>query len=198
VPTTLPPLVRNAALLGAAGGLRTAMPWAALAARGRLGHGPRRWAPIASAGGELVADKLPRTPSRTTPPGLAGRLVGGAFAGRLLARASGADAHGAAVCALIASGAACGSAFAGERTRAALGRRTGLPDPVFAVAEDAIAVGVALAATRRLARGSRSRARRGYAAGAAPAVGWPSPSAVAASSTASGARPPVIHTLATT
>lgn len=133
--------IGDAALLGAAGGLRAAMPWAALALRGRVGGGARRWAPPAAAV-ELVLDKLPRTPSRTAPPGLAGRLVGGALVGGMLGGGSGA----AIACAMGGA-----SAFAGERTRAALGRRTGLPDPLLAVAEDAVAVTLALAATRRLA-----------------------------------------------
>jgi uncharacterized membrane protein len=133
--------LRSAALLGAAGGLRSAMPFGALAARGRLGAGPRRTAALLAAGGELVIDKLPFTPSRTTPPGLASRCASGAVAGGLIGGAPGAAAGSAA---------ACASAFAGERTRAALGRRSGLPDPLIAVAEDALAVSLALLATRAL------------------------------------------------
>lgn len=132
----------SAALLGAAGGLRSATPWAALALRGRLGGGRRRVMPVVAAAGELVGDKLPQTPSRTSPPALGGRLVGGAAAGGLVAGPAGA---------LVACGAAAFGAFAGERARAALGRRTGLPDPLIAVGEDLIAIGVALVATRRLA-----------------------------------------------
>ncbi|HKG38467.1 MAG TPA: hypothetical protein VKB25_05710 [Conexibacter sp.] len=142
-PPSTPSAVRAAALLGAAGGLRTAMPWGALAVRERLGRGATaRFVPLAAAAGELVIDKLPQTPSRTSPPGLAGRLGSSAGAGWLIAGAPGAAA---------ASAAAGLSAFVGERTRAAIGRRTGLPDPLIAVVEDLLAIGVALAATRQAA-----------------------------------------------
>jgi uncharacterized membrane protein len=138
---TTPPALRAAALLGAVGGLRTSMPWGALALRGRLGGGTRL-APLVAVAGELVIDKLPHTPSRTSPPGLACRLGSGAAAGWLIAGAPGAA---------IGSTAAGLSAFAGERTRAALGRRTGLPDPLIAVVEDLVAMGVALVAMRQAA-----------------------------------------------
>ncbi|HKG02734.1 MAG TPA: hypothetical protein VKB03_06105 [Conexibacter sp.] len=131
--------MRAAALMGAGGGLRTAMPWGALAVRGRLGGGTRRLAPLVAVAGELVLDKLPQTPSRTSPPGLVARLSSGAAAGWLVAGTPGA-AIGSAVAGL--------SAFAGERARAALGRQTGLPDPLIAVGEDVLAIGLALIAVR--------------------------------------------------
>jgi len=135
---TAPPYLRTA-LLGAAGGLRTSVPWGALAARGRLGGGARRLVPLAAGAGELAIDKLPQTPARSSPPGLAARLGSGAAAGWLVAGPPGAA---------IASAAAGLSAFAGERTRAAIGRQSGLPDPLIAVVEDLLAIGLALAATR--------------------------------------------------
>lgn len=110
--------------------------------RGRLGGGPRRLLPLIAVAGELVIDKLPQTPSRTSQPGLVARLGSGAGAGWLIAGATG------AVAGSIAAGL---SAYVGERTRAVLGRRTGLPDPLIAVAEDLLAIGVALAATRQAA-----------------------------------------------
>jgi hypothetical protein len=131
--------LRAAALLGAAGGLRTAMPWGALAIRGRLGGGVRRRLSLVGVAGELVLDKLPQTPSRTSPPGLAGRLGSGAAAGWLVAGAPGAA---------VASTAAGLSAFTGEWTRAKLGARTGLADPVIAAVEDLAAIAVAIAATQ--------------------------------------------------
>src|SRR5215207_5683874 len=129
-PTT-PPAIRAAALLGAAGGLRSAMPWGALALAGRFGGVVGRLGPLVAVAGELVGDKLPQTPSRTSPPALAARLGSGAAAGWLVAGAPGAA---------VGSAAAGLSALAGERTRAALGARTGLPDPLIALAEDAVAI----------------------------------------------------------
>jgi uncharacterized membrane protein len=131
-----------AALLGVAGGLRTSMPWGALALRGRFGGGAGRLAPLIAVAGELVIDKLPQTPSRTSPPGLAARLGSSAGVGWLIGGAAGAA---------VASVAAGLSAFARERTRAVLGRHTGIADPLIAAAEDLIAIGVALAATRQAA-----------------------------------------------
>ena len=133
--------IADAALLGAAGGLRSATPFGMLALRGRLGDGTVRTSALLAAAGELIADKLPIVPPRTSPPSLAGRLLSGAAGGGLI----GAGAVGAA-----AGSATAGlAAFAGQRARRELGRRTGLPDPLIAVAEDALAIGLALAATRR-------------------------------------------------
>lgn len=135
----------DAALLGAASGLRAATPWGVLALRGGAGGGIRRVAPLLAAGGELLGDKLPATPSRTSPPPLIARFASGAGAGALVGRTAAGAALGA-----VAAGAA---AFAGERARAAIGRRGGLPDPAVALVEDALAIGLALLATRRLAGG---------------------------------------------
>lgn len=135
----------DAALLGGVGGLRSAMPFAVLALRGRFGSGRGRAAALAAAGGELLADKHPRTPARSSPGPLAGRLMSGAVAGRLLS--------GSLAAALAGAAAAGATAFAGERLRAAIVRRSGLADASIAVGEDAVAIGIALVATRRLARG---------------------------------------------
>ncbi len=158
----------DAALLGAAGGLRTSAPFAALAARGRVGHGAGRWALLSAAAGEVVVDKLPQTPARTSPPALAGRLVCASLAGGRLAGPAGAAAAGAS---------AGLSAFAGERGRRALGARTGVPDPLLGAAEDVLAAGAALVATRRLGRRpagprrpSLGPAWRGLAVGVAPTL----------------------------
>jgi uncharacterized membrane protein len=130
----------GAALLGAADGMRTFAGPAALAARGRLLRGsPARFAVLAAAAGELVGDKTPMVPPRTSPPALVGRSASGAFTGHALA-----GAPGAAVGAL----AAAGSTFGAYRARKALGELTGLPDPVLGVAEDGLAFAAAALATR--------------------------------------------------
>jgi uncharacterized membrane protein len=87
--------------------------------------------------GELVGDKLPMTPSRTSLPPLLGRAAAGALVGAaLLASDGGRLANGA----VIGSSAAIAAAFAGERLRLLAGEKTGLPDPVVALAEDAVAL----------------------------------------------------------
>jgi uncharacterized membrane protein len=97
----------------------------------------RRIAAIAD-GAELVADKLPMTPSRLDPLGLAGRLISAGLAGAVLAR----SAHRALLPAVLTSSvAALAVARICHDARAALARR--VPDPVVAVAEDALAIGLA-------------------------------------------------------
>ncbi len=124
-------MTRAAALAGFACGLRTFSAPLALALRGRLGG--RSFLAVAAAG-ELVGDKLPSVPSRTAPGPLALRLAAGALCGHVLAGRAGLAAG--------AAGAAAGS-FAGQRARGLLSERTGKPDAVFAVAEDAVAYALA-------------------------------------------------------
>jgi uncharacterized membrane protein len=97
----------------------------------------RRIAAVAD-GAELVADKLPGTPSRLDPPGLAGRLIFAGLAAAVLARSG---HRGPVPAMLTASVAALAAAKIGHDARAVLDRR--LPDPVVAVAEDALAIGLA-------------------------------------------------------
>jgi uncharacterized membrane protein len=137
VPGTTPSA--RAVAIGVACGSRTFVVPAVLACRGRWGD--RRVAivvPLLSAG-ELVADKLPATPPRSEPPGLAGRIASAAASGAAVAGAPGA---------MIAAAVAGVATFALQRGRAALGRRTGIPDPALGALEDAIALGLAVWSTR--------------------------------------------------
>ena len=93
--------------------------------------------------GEVGADKLPFIPARTEPGPLAARGVSGALAGGAVCASAGeSTAAGAAVGAL----AALASSFAFYHLRRTLGERGRLPDPVLAVAEDALALGLGRAA----------------------------------------------------
>lgn len=86
---------------------------------------------------ELVADKLPQTPNRTSSMGLAARLVTGALAGACVATGGGqADFLGAI---LGASGGITG-AFAGYQARARLVKASGVADIYAALLEDLVAV----------------------------------------------------------
>jgi uncharacterized membrane protein len=133
-----PGAVAAAAGLGAAAGLRSATPLAVLQVHGRLLSWPRGWFIVAGAAGELIVDKLPVAGKRTSPMGLLGRIASAAWAGATVAGPIGAGVAGAA---------AVASAFTGMHTRALLVRRTGLPDGVFATAEDLVAVSLAVAST---------------------------------------------------
>ncbi len=85
--------------------------------------------------GEIVGDKLPITPSRTSPPILLGRAASGGLVGAISYLSEG---RRIATGAVLGSCAAAAAAFAGERLRVLVGEKTGLPDPVVALAEDAV------------------------------------------------------------
>jgi uncharacterized membrane protein len=151
MPTARPFHVR-AATLGFVAGLRAAMPLAVLAVQGaRRGSETPRWLRsgkgrfgfVLGAVGELVGDKLPFTPSRLNVGGLAGRVVNGAAAGTIVAR----DARGVAwQGALLGAACAVVGAYAGNKLRAAAVEASGAPDPLVAIVEDVLAIGLAFAA----------------------------------------------------
>ena len=89
---------------------------------------------------ELVADKLPKTPSRKAPPGFAARLVTGALCGAVLGAAAGSWLGG-----LIAGaiGSVAGT-LGGYEFRVRLVNAIGGKDLPIALLEDLIAVGGAL------------------------------------------------------
>lgn len=145
--------------LGLVTGLRSQVPSAVLAWRQSRHELPERAAGPAhilrrrgavpllalAAGGELVADKLPKTPSRLDSGPFYGRLSLGATAGAGIASAFGRNRIVGGV--LGVAGAAAGS-MAGARYRAFAGERSDLPDVVWALLEDAAAITLGLAATR--------------------------------------------------
>ena len=156
-PAPLQPLLLRPLLLGLATGLRSQLGLAVLAwsdpPSGRdpaplrlLRTRPGRIAITTAATGEIVADKLPRTPSRLSPPTLAGRLVSGAAVAALAAGRT--DRRGplyAAAAGVLGAGA---GAYAGATYREVAVRRTGTPDLPWALVEDAAAAGLAAAAMR--------------------------------------------------
>jgi len=87
---------------------------------------------------ELVADKLPKTPSRTRPGPFIARIATGGLAGAALTAGTGGSLLPGAV--LGALGAAAGT-LGGYAARTRLVRALGVPDYVVALAEDAVAVG---------------------------------------------------------
>jgi uncharacterized membrane protein len=89
--------------------------------------------------GELVADQLPNTPSRKSPPGFGARVLMGALSGGALGAASMALAGGA-VAGVV--GALVGM-YGGYEVRVRGAQAVGRDWPV-AVAEDLVAIGLAL------------------------------------------------------
>ncbi|HEX8007900.1 MAG TPA: hypothetical protein VF482_15900 [Trebonia sp.] len=138
-----------AALAGAATGLRSTAAMAALINAGVPGLPHQLTGRVARAGallgigGELVADKLPWTPSRLSPAELGGRIALAAAAGAVLAR-SAKQPWPPAV--LVAAAAALASAKAGHDARVAAAER--IPPLAAAAAEDSLALGLAVAAAR--------------------------------------------------
>ena len=127
---------------------------------------------------ELVVDKLPSTPSRLVPRGLAFRLLAGAGVGALAANSTDRRTVGVAS-ALGVAGAAAGT-YAGAYYRT-LPARTHTPDLPWAVGEDAVAAGLAATAIKVWPeprpwwqRAPRALARAPRAvAGASRTIAWP-------------------------
>jgi uncharacterized membrane protein len=89
---------------------------------------------------EYVADKLPRTPSRTNAGPLIGRILLGGLSGAALSVASATSLLAGAV--LGGLGAVIG-AYAGYHARRRLVSGLGVKDLVIAVSEDVLAIGLA-------------------------------------------------------
>jgi uncharacterized membrane protein len=147
------PTYALAFLIGVVAGLRSLTAPAVVSWGARLGwlHLENTWlaflgAPITPyilsvlAIGELISDKLPKTPSRKAPVGFAARIVTGALCGAALAAPSQALVGG-----LLAGviGAVAGT-LGGYEARSRLVRAIGGKDFPIALIEDAIAVGGAL------------------------------------------------------
>jgi uncharacterized membrane protein len=142
--------------LGWVAGMRSATAPAAVAAafalRPRLmARPPARWlaservagALAVAAAGELVVDKLPSTPDRTSPPVLAGRLLSGALVGAAVAAR---HRKGIAGAALVGAASAGASSFAMMAARKAAGEAVGTMPA--ALGEDALAVALGAALAR--------------------------------------------------
>ena len=139
-------------LIGVIAGLRSmtapaAVSWAARAGSlnltstglAFLGSAITPWILTALALAELVADKLPTTPSRKAPVGFIARLVTGAFSGAAIAAPGGSFAAGAIAGVIGAVIGTLGGHAARARLAAAFGR-----DRPAALIEDAMAIGGAL------------------------------------------------------
>jgi uncharacterized membrane protein len=87
---------------------------------------------------ELVNDKLPTTPSRTTTGPFVARIMLGAFSGAALCASAN---QSAAVGAVFGALGAVAGTLGGYEARTRLVRTLRAPDLVIAVVEDAVAVG---------------------------------------------------------
>ena len=148
----------RAGISGVVAGLRSQLPIALLAVAANRGAfavcAPAPLSLLRSRGAlvtlglaalELAGDKLPITPPRTNPASLAFRVTIGAIVGG----AVGHEARSPVVaCALLGGASAAASSFAGASYRRVARDAMGYPDFVFAVAEDAAAIGLGAFAFR--------------------------------------------------
>ncbi len=88
--------------------------------------------------GELIADQLPSTPSRTKAAGLIARIILGGLCGAALAVAGG---QSMAAGGLLGAIGGVAGAFGGYQARTRLVRALRVPDFVIACLEDAVAIG---------------------------------------------------------
>jgi uncharacterized membrane protein len=86
---------------------------------------------------ELVADKLPNTPNRTSPPGLIARIVMGGLAGACVAAGGGSGASLGAVFGVVGGVVGC---FGGYEARKQLVKALRTPDFRVALIEDLVAI----------------------------------------------------------
>jgi uncharacterized membrane protein len=141
-------------LIGAVAGLRAMTPlaavsWAASWGWLRLDNTPLAFLANAAAPyiasllavGELINDKLPKTPSRKAPPAFIARIVVGAFSGAALGWSS--DA--AVACGIAGAAGAVAGTLLGYECRMRLVKATGGKDLPIALLEDAIAIAAAFA-----------------------------------------------------
>jgi len=130
------PLLLHCAALGAAAGLRTTAPLAAL-----VWKSPNLPVPSSVATllwlGELIADKLPFAPDRRSLPSVIARVASGALSGGLRARA----ADMAPLGAVVGAAGALASTYAGAYLRALLSEH--FPKFAVALAEDTVATRLA-------------------------------------------------------
>lgn len=98
------------------------------------------------AAGELVGDKLPNTPNRTSAPGLVGRALSGMLCGAAVYRASNKKAY---IGGLVGGTAAVASSFGFFYLRSAVAKTKVVPDAIIGGIEDAVAIaaGVTIART---------------------------------------------------
>lgn len=93
----------------------------------------------ALAGGEILGDKIPNVPDRTIPVEFGARVASGATCGAFLAQIEG---EAIPVGAIVGGLGTVVGTLAFFHLRQWLDNELGLPDPVVALAEDALAIGL--------------------------------------------------------
>jgi uncharacterized membrane protein len=144
----------NAFFLGTASGLRALAGLAVVSWAARLGYLPLEHTWLAFLGyaftpyilslmaiGEMVNDKLPKTPSRLIPPQFITRVVTGTLCGFALGRST----EHLLICVIAAAAGSIAGTLGGAKARAAGARLFGRDLPA-ALIEDAVTLGLAISA----------------------------------------------------
>ncbi len=140
----------RATILGFVTGIRSMMPLALLTWTGNTSQNgtpsPSMLLTTLAALAEVIADKLPITPSRTSPGPFIGRLVIGGLGGMILCR----RAHLSPVVGAITGsiGAGIGASVI-SYSRSWLSKVTKLPNPLWGGLEDILALGLGFFAVRK-------------------------------------------------
>ena len=88
--------------------------------------------------GEIIADKLPFMPKRTDTPALVARAISGAVSGAAICSSK---KRSVMTGALLGALAAVGATYGAYKLRKWAGERFNIPDPLIAIAEDALVAG---------------------------------------------------------
>ncbi|QEM10093.1 DUF4126 family protein [Mucilaginibacter rubeus] len=94
---------------------------------------------------ELIADKLPSTPNRIEPAGVAGRGLSGALAGASIYKAVGGKALAGA---LIGGATAIAATYASYYLRKNIVKANHVADPLIGAAEDALVIGAGISLSK--------------------------------------------------
>lgn len=143
--------VARSLALGLASGMRSSLGFNAPGLRGLRKAGLTRanTGRLLAIGGELVVDKLPQTPSRLEQRGLIARFASGSVGALQLASRREAGWKTRVVAVAIGAAGAAGGAYGGAAwRRRAAGGSDPRPDWQGAAVEDAVALSLAVAATR--------------------------------------------------
>jgi uncharacterized membrane protein len=94
---------------------------------------------------ELVVDKLPSTPNRIKPAGVAFRCLAGALAGASINKAAGGNVVAGA---LLGATSAFASTYLSYILRKTTVKNTGIIDPIIGAVEDALVIGAGVGLTQ--------------------------------------------------
>ncbi|GCE03908.1 hypothetical protein [Dictyobacter aurantiacus] len=136
--------INKASWLGIAAGLRSMTPIAVLTATSGESSSTFKTVTTFLAVGEAIGDKLPVIPSRISKGPFLGRIVIGALSGAVLNKRIGQPPLMGAMRGAL--GAALGT-VAGYTIRTFAPNTTGIPDIIWALAEDGVALTLAIKAT---------------------------------------------------